>query len=87
MSQDPAFRMSYEARQKALIDEASKYKYAEKKGIEKGRKEGKEEGLQEGIEKGKIQLIRGMHKNGMDIEDIAKFTNMELSEIRNILDK
>ena len=61
MSQDPAFRMSYEARQKALIDEASKYKYAEK-GIEKGRKEGKEEGLQEGIEKGKIQLIRGMHK-------------------------
>ena len=62
MSQDPAFRMSYEARQKALIDEASKYKYAEKKGIEKGRKEGKEEGLQEGIEKGKIQLIRGMHK-------------------------
>ncbi|PEK67366.1 histidine kinase, partial [Bacillus toyonensis] len=38
-------------------------------------------------EKGKIQLIRGMHKNGMDIEDIAKFTNMELSEIRHILDK
>ncbi|MED3090694.1 histidine kinase, partial [Bacillus toyonensis] len=27
------------------------------------------------------------HKNGMDIEDIAKFTNMELSEIRLILDK
>ncbi|MGG0261487.1 Rpn family recombination-promoting nuclease/putative transposase, partial [Bacillus mycoides] len=71
MSQDPAFRMSYEARQKALIDEASKYKYAEKKGIEKG----------------KIQLIRGMHKNGMDIEDIAKFTNMGLSDIRHIVDK
>ncbi|WP_255290526.1 Rpn family recombination-promoting nuclease/putative transposase, partial [Bacillus cereus] len=78
MSQDPAFRMSYEARQKALIDEASKYKYAEKKG--------REEGLQEGIEKGKIQLIRGMHKNGMNIEDIAKFTNMDMSEIRHILD-
>ncbi|PGA96890.1 Rpn family recombination-promoting nuclease/putative transposase [Bacillus toyonensis] len=97
MSQDPGFRMLYEARQKALIDEASKYKYAEKKGIEKGRKEGKEEGLQEGIAKGmekgkevgiqegKIQLIQGMHKNGMDIEDIAKFTNIELSDIRHIL--
>ncbi len=36
MSQDPGFRMLYEARQKALIDKASKYKYAEKKGIEKG---------------------------------------------------
>ncbi|PEV72075.1 Rpn family recombination-promoting nuclease/putative transposase, partial [Bacillus cereus] len=74
MSQDPAFRMSYEARQKALIDEASKYKYAEKKGRE------------EGIQEGKIQLIQGMHKNGMNIEDIAKFTNMDMSEIRHILD-
>ncbi|MED2777328.1 Rpn family recombination-promoting nuclease/putative transposase [Bacillus thuringiensis] len=77
MSQDPAFRMSYEARQKALIDEASKFKYAEQKGIEKG------------IEKGKLdereQLIRGMHKNGMDIEDIAKFTNMDITEVRHIL--
>jgi predicted transposase/invertase (TIGR01784 family) len=31
MSQDPGFRMLYESRQKTLIDEASKYKYAEKK--------------------------------------------------------
>ncbi|OLR26454.1 Rpn family recombination-promoting nuclease/putative transposase [Bacillus cereus] len=93
MSQDPGFRMLYEARQKTLIDEASKYKYAEKKGreegLEEGKKVGKEEGLQEGMEKGKLaereQLIRGMHKNGMDIEDIAKFTNMDLSDIRHIL--
>ncbi|XLP22393.1 Rpn family recombination-promoting nuclease/putative transposase [Bacillus toyonensis] len=95
MSQDPAFRMSYEARQKALIDEASKYKYAEKKGREEGLQEGiekgKEVGIQEGkkvgIQEGKIQLIRGMHKNGMDIEDIAKFTNMDMSEVRHILEQ
>ncbi|PFK12718.1 hypothetical protein COI98_21510 [Bacillus cereus] len=78
MSQDPAFRMSYEARQKALIDEASKYKYAEKRGLEKGMEQGR---LAE-----REQLIRGMHKNGMDIEDIAKFTNMDVSEVRRILD-
>ena len=50
----------------------------------------REVGIEEGMEKGKVaereQLIRGMHKNGMDIEDIAKFTNMELSKIRHILD-
>ncbi|AUB67199.1 histidine kinase (plasmid) [Bacillus cereus] len=73
------------------MDETSKFKYAEKKGIEKGRKEGKEEGLHEGMEKGKLaereQLIRGMHKNGMDIEDIAKFTNMDLSDVRHILEQ
>jgi predicted transposase/invertase (TIGR01784 family) len=83
MSQDPGFRMLYESRQKTLIDEASKYKYAEKK-------KGREEGLQEGMEKKisrKKQLIRGMHKNGMDIEDIAKFTNMDLSDVRHILEQ
>lgn len=40
------------------------------------------------MEKGKLaereQLIRGMHKNVMDIEDIAKFTNMDITDIRNI---
>ncbi|PFE06524.1 Rpn family recombination-promoting nuclease/putative transposase [Bacillus cereus] len=91
MSQDPAFRMPYEARQKALIDEASKYKYAEKKGREEGLQEGIEKGKEVGIQEGKLaereQLIRGMHKNGMDMEDIAKFTNMDMSEIRHILDK
>ncbi|EEM68423.1 hypothetical protein bthur0009_55350 [Bacillus thuringiensis serovar andalousiensis BGSC 4AW1] len=73
MSQDASFRQAYEAREKALMDEAAKFAYAEQKGIEKG------------IEKGKIQLIRGMHKNGMPIEDIAKFTSLDIEEIRNIL--
>ncbi|MEK4677815.1 MULTISPECIES: Rpn family recombination-promoting nuclease/putative transposase [Bacillus] len=89
MSQDPGFRMLYEARQKTLIDEASKYKYAEKKGREEGLQEGMEKGKEVGIQEGKFaereQIIRGMHKNGMDIEDIAKFTNMDLSDIRHIL--
>ncbi len=46
MSQDSSFRQAYEAREKALMDEAAKFAYAEQKGIEKG----------------KMQLIRGMHK-------------------------
>jgi predicted transposase/invertase (TIGR01784 family) len=71
MSQSSSFRLAYEAREKVLFDEQAKLAHAREVGIEEG----------------KIQLIRGMHKNGMDIEDIAKFTNMELSEIRNILDQ
>ncbi|MGQ0439369.1 histidine kinase, partial [Bacillus sp. B-TM1] len=74
-----------------LFDEQAKLAHAREVGIEegmeKGKKVGKEEGLQEGIEKGKIQLIRGMHKNGMDIEDISKFTNMDMSEVRHILEQ
>ncbi|MCQ6307189.1 ATPase, partial [Bacillus cereus] len=94
MSQSSSFRLAYEAREKVLFDEQAKLAHAREvgieQGIEQGKKVGKEEGLQEGMEKGKLaereQLIRGMHKNGMDIEDIAKFTNMDMSEIRHILD-
>ncbi len=73
MSQDSSFRQAYEAREKALMDEAAKFAHA------------RNEGKKEGIEEGKIQLIRGMHKNGMPIEDIAKFTNLHLEEIESIL--
>ncbi|MEI4680363.1 Rpn family recombination-promoting nuclease/putative transposase, partial [Bacillus cereus] len=91
MSQSSSFRLAYEAREKVLFDEQAKLAHAREVGIEegmeKGKQVGKEEGLQEGIEKGKIQLIRGMHKNGMDIEDISKFTNMDMSEVRYILEQ
>ena len=73
MNQDSSFRQAYEAREKALMDEAAKFAHA------------RNEGKKEGIEEGKIQLIRGMHKNGMTIEDIAKFTNLRLEEIRSIV--
>lgn len=39
----------------------------------------------EAREEGKIQLIRGMHKNGMPLEDIAKFTGLTTKEIRKLL--
>ncbi|MCQ6530806.1 hypothetical protein [Bacillus mycoides] len=41
-----------------------------------------EKGKEVGIQEGKIQLIRGMHKNGMDI---AKFTNIDIAEVTYIL--
>lgn len=90
MSQDTAFRMTYEAREKALLDEAAKFAHAEQQGMEKGIEKGMEKGLkkgkEEGIQEGKTQLSRGMHKNGMDIEDIAKFTNIDVADIRGILE-
>ncbi|MES1054282.1 Rpn family recombination-promoting nuclease/putative transposase, partial [Bacillus thuringiensis] len=69
MSQNSSFRLQYEAREKVLFDEQAKLAHA--------REEGKEEG--------KMQLIRGMHKNGMPIEDIAKFTGLRVEEIREFL--
>ncbi|MED1639575.1 Rpn family recombination-promoting nuclease/putative transposase [Bacillus cereus] len=72
MSRDSSFRQAYEAREKALMDNAAKFAHA--------RNEGKKKGRQEGIEEGKVQLIREMHKNGMPIEDIARFTNISIND-------
>nr|WP_257148880.1 Rpn family recombination-promoting nuclease/putative transposase [Bacillus thuringiensis] len=83
MSQSSSFRLAYEAREKVLFDEQAKLAHAREVGIEEGMEKGKVVGIQEG----KIQLIRGMHKNGMDIEDISKFTNMDMSEVRHILEQ
>jgi predicted transposase/invertase (TIGR01784 family) len=69
MSYDSSFRCVYEAREKLLLDEQAKLAHARK----------------EGIEKGKMQLIRGMYKNGMSLEDIAKFTELRVSDIQQFL--
>ncbi|ANS51769.1 hypothetical protein BT246_64770 (plasmid) [Bacillus thuringiensis] len=79
MSQSCSFRLAYEAREKVLFDEQAKLAHAREVGIEEGKVVG--------IQEGKIQLIRGMHKNGMDIEDISKFTNMDMLEVRHILEQ
>jgi len=77
MSHDSSFRRAYEAREKLLLDEQAKLAHAREKGLE--------EGLEKGIEQGKIQLIRGIHKNGMPLEDIAKFTGLKVADIQQFL--
>ena len=50
---------------------------AERKGIEKGREEGREEGRKEE----KIKIARNMKLSGLDINTIAKITNLSEDEI------
>ncbi|HDX9614809.1 TPA: PD-(D/E)XK nuclease family transposase [Bacillus toyonensis] len=69
MSQNSSFRLQYEAREKVLFDEQAKLAHA--------REEGK---LAE-----RAQLIHGMHKNGMPVEDIAKFTGLRVEDIQKLL--
>ncbi|PEK69888.1 ATPase [Bacillus pseudomycoides] len=73
MSHDSSFRTAYEAREKVLLDEQAKIAHAHEEGKEEGK-------LAE-----RAQLIRGMHKNGMPLEDIAKFTSLSTEEIQKIL--
>lgn len=45
----------------------------------------KKEGVKEGIEKEEKQIVNTMHKNGLSAEDIHKYTNIPLENIRNYL--
>lgn len=69
MSQDASFRQAYEAREKILMDEAA--------GIARALNIGREQGLQEGKLAERVQLVRGMHKNGMPIEDKRILRNLK----------
>ncbi|SFC85064.1 conserved hypothetical protein (putative transposase or invertase) [Bacillus sp. 491mf] len=75
MSQDSSFRKEYEAREKALMDEAAKFAHARNKGRE------------EGIQQGKIQMIRGMHEIGVSLEMIAKASKLSIKDIERILEQ
>lgn len=69
MSHDSTFRTAYEARGKLPLDEQAKISTCSWRRL---------------WERG-IQLNRGMLKNGMSLEDIAKFTGFSIEEIWGIL--
>jgi len=83
MSQDSSFRQAYEAREKALMDEAAKFAHAHNE----GKKEGLQEGIEQGVQQGKIQMIKGMNELGVPVETIAKASNLSVEEIERILEQ
>ena len=56
---------------------------------EQGLKEGLEQGLKEGLEQGKEtnqkELIIRMFNNGLSIENISKYTNIDIETIKTYL--
>ena len=77
MSNDSTQRELYDMRANSLRDKMSELNAAERKGIEKGREEGREEGRKEE----KIKIARNMKLSGLDINTIAKITNLSEDEI------
>ncbi len=77
VSQDPEVLLAYEARRKALLDEKSALRRAEKLGEEKGKQIGEEIGEKKGI----IKVALSMIQKGLDNQTIAEFTNLTPEEI------
>ena len=93
ISADELLRQKYYAQEKARMDEISRIKYAEEKGMargmEKGMQEGLEKGVEEGIKKGKVEGIIGermkIAKNLLikeyGVEQISEITELTPEEI------
>ncbi|KEK21175.1 Rpn family recombination-promoting nuclease/putative transposase [Bacillus gaemokensis] len=87
MSQDSSFRKEYEAREKALMDEAAKFAHAHNEGKKEGIQEGLQKGMEQGVQQGKIQMIKGMNELGVPIETIAKASKISVEEVKRILEQ
>ena len=51
MSQDSSFRQAYDAREKVLMDEATKFAHAETEGIKRGMEQGMKQGIKKALKK------------------------------------
>uniref|UniRef100_UPI0026A1C221 hypothetical protein n=1 Tax=Cohnella fermenti TaxID=2565925 RepID=UPI0026A1C221 len=74
LSQDPAARMAYDARMKALSDEKSR--------IESARQVGMAEGMARGEARGRAEAAVKMLEMGMELELIEKIAGMTIKEIK-----
>ncbi|NLK00328.1 MAG: PD-(D/E)XK nuclease family transposase [Clostridia bacterium] len=83
ISADELLRQKYYAREKARMDEISRIKYAE----EKGMQEGLEKGIAEGVKEGKKKIARiakNLLRKGYEIEQISEITELTPKEIRKL---
>ncbi|TDL48811.1 Rpn family recombination-promoting nuclease/putative transposase [Paenibacillus dendritiformis] len=76
LSQDEQTRMEYEARQKYLLDEASRVAGAKAEGIA--------EGMAKGMAKGKVEVARKLLALGVEIALIAKASGLSEEEIKKL---
>ena len=64
-------------------------KVGEKIGIQIGEKKGLEKGLKKGIQKGiqetKIEFVKRMNEDGLNIEIIAKYVGLTVKEVMTLL--
>ena len=76
LSQDEETRKRYDSVIKARRDEISRLEGAEKKGIEKG--------IGEGERRKAIEIAKGMLEDGVGVDIIIKYTNLDIDMINKI---
>lgn len=89
---EPEEYQQYEDSLKYFRDIKNSFDTAREEGLEEGIEQGIEQGLEQGLEQGKllgeknkqIEIARGMKRDGLHIEAIAKYTGLTHGEVEEI---
>lgn len=88
ISQDERERRLTELRQKYIMDQKAihshGYDKGKQEGLKQGVKKGIEQGIKQGIEKEKIEIVKKMKQENIDIKIIINVTGLTEEEIKNI---
>ena len=60
-------------------------KVGEKRGKQIGEKTGEKKGIQKGIQETKIEFVKRMNEDGLNIEIIAKYAGLSVKEVMKII--
>ena len=77
--------MNFTQEERAIYDGHLDWLRIEESALRKIRQDGKAEGLAEGELKTKTTLVLNMHNNGVDASNIAKLSELNLEEVRQII--
>ena len=87
MSEDEKMQRLAFLREKAILDEQEIIETATNKGLREGMEKGIEKGIEKGREENKKEIAKKLYEINMPIEQIAKVVELDISEVRKIVEK
>jgi len=85
ISHDPEQYAAFLSRRKAMLDEVSRLRSAETRGVERGHARGMREGEVKGKTEGKIEVARAMVASGDSVERVMRLTGLDAATLRGAL--
>lgn len=83
---DASERHAYDEHLNAVMIQHDVLGNARAEGLAEGRAEGLAEGRAEGLAEGRAEMVQTMFQNGMTMEQIMKFTSIDVKKIKEILE-
>ncbi len=85
VSEKKEIQAIYEARERFLLDQATREREAREEGLIEGEKKGRVEGREEGRKETLNEIVLHMNESGISPESIVLITGLSPEEVRKII--